>query len=137
AELSAEQPATPGDSHTPIPEEFRKQARDYDFTAVDLLPQRSVDGYFHLGDLNLRLRREGQTEWSGYSTALARHPVVSLPVEQGELQRDNLAPTLPADIPLQVTRSWAIVDGNLALRFTLHNPGNHPVEVGALGIPLI
>jgi hypothetical protein len=116
------------------------QGRDaipYDFAPFDQLAARSVDGYFHLGDLNLRLRVVGNPEWHGYSTALERHPVVSLPVEPGELQRDNLAPTLPADFPLQLIRSWAIVDGKLAMRFTLHNPGNRAIEIGALGIPLV
>jgi hypothetical protein len=135
AELEAKQAAAPGDQGRPGGR--GRQPQDYDFTPFDHLAERSVNGYFHLGDLNLRLRREGQTEWSGYSTALDRHPVISLPVEQGELERDNLAPTLPGDFPLQVTRSWAVVDGKLALRFTLHNPGNHPIEVGALGIPLV
>ena len=129
AELEAALPTEKG--------EAAWKPKTYDFTPADLLAARSVDGYFHLGDLNLRLRREGQTEWSGYSTALARHPVIPLPTGAGELERDNLAPTLPGDIPLQVTRSWAEVDGKLALRFTLHNPGTHPVEVGALGIPLV
>jgi hypothetical protein len=115
----------------------QREQKDYDFTPYDLLAQRSVDGYFHLGDLNLRLRREGQTEWSGYSTAKERHPVTALPAQPGELQRDDLAATLPADFPLKVTRSWAVADGKLALRFTLRNLGSHPIEVGALGIPLI
>lgn len=109
----------------------------YDFTPYDLLAARSVDGYFHLGDLNLRLREVGNTAWQGFSTALERRPVVALPVEEGELERDNLAPTLPHDFPLQVVRSWAVVDGKLALRFTLHNPGRRAIEVGALGIPLV
>jgi hypothetical protein len=55
----------------------------------------------------------------------------------GELRRDDLRPTLPADFPLDVTRSWAVVDGKLALRFTLKNSDTHAIEIGALGIPLI
>jgi len=109
----------------------------YDFTPFDLLAARSVDGYFHLGDLNLRLREAGATEWRGYSTALERHPVILLPRQRGYLERENLAPTLPADFPLQLIRSWAVVDGKLALRFTLHNPTNHAIEIGSLGIPLV
>ncbi|HWT65235.1 MAG TPA: DUF5695 domain-containing protein, partial [Terracidiphilus sp.] len=126
----AENKPAPGD---------RGQARDsaYDFTPYDLLAARSVDGYFHLGDLNLRLRAVGNTAWQDFSTALQRRPVVALPVEEGELERDNLAPTLPQDLPLQVVRSWAVVDGKLVLRFTLHNPGRRAIEVGALGIPLV
>jgi hypothetical protein len=111
--------------------------KGYDFTPYDLLAARSVDGYFHLGDLNLRLREVGNTAWIGYSTALERHPVISQPLESGDLQRDNLAPTLPHDFPLQLIRSWALVDGKLALRFTLHNPGRRAIEIGSLGIPLV
>jgi len=117
----------------------RGPAKDggYDFTPYDLLAARSVDGYFHLGDLNLRLRVVGNTAWQDFSTALERRPVVALPVEAGELERDNLAPTLPGEFPLQVVRSWAVADGKLALRFALHNPGRRAIEVGALGIPLV
>jgi hypothetical protein len=71
----------------------------YDFTPYDLLAARSVDGYFHLGDLNLRLRAAGETAWQGYSTAMERHPVIALPAQPGELERDSLAPTLPRDFP--------------------------------------
>ena len=109
----------------------------FDFTPAELLAARSTNGYYHLGDLDLRLRLAGTTEWRGYSTALERHPVHELPRTPGEFRRDDLRPTLPADFPLDVTRSWAVVDGKLALRFTLRNPGTHAIEIGALGIPLI
>lgn len=118
-----------------------KAAKDgkltYDFTPFDQLAARSVDGYAHLGDLNLRLRVEGNPNWRGYSTFQERHAVVAQAALPGELQRDNLTPTLPADFPLQLTRVWAVVDGKLVLRFTLHNPTNHAIEIGALGIPLV
>ncbi len=109
----------------------------FDFVPVELLAARSVDGYYHLGDLDLRLREAGSQEWKGYSTALERWPVKQLPTSPGELRRDDLRPTLPTNFPLEVTRSWAVVDGKLALRFMLRNPGTKPVEIGALGIPLI
>ena len=111
--------------------------RSYDFTPFDLLAARSVDSYYHLGDLNLRLRVAGNEHWQGYSTALYRQPVIPLAPEPGELERDNLAPTFAADMPLQVTRVWAVEDGHLAMRFKLHNPTTRPIEVGALGIPLV
>ena len=41
------------------------------------------------------------------------------------------------DFPLEMTRSWVVVNGKLALRFTLGNPGKRAIEIGALGIPLI
>jgi hypothetical protein len=109
----------------------------FDFTPAELLAARSVDGYYHLGDLDLRLREAGAAEWRGFSTALERHPVKALPQRPGELERDDLRPTLPAEFPLQATRSWAVADGKLALRFTLRNSGMRTIEIGALGIPLI
>lgn len=109
----------------------------FDFTPAELLAARSVDGYYHLGDLDLRLREAGTDAWHGYSTALERHPVIQLPPRLGELNREDLKPTLPANFPLQVTRVWAIAGGKLVLRFTIKNPAPHPIEIGALGIPLI
>jgi hypothetical protein len=109
----------------------------FDFTPAELLAARSTDGYYHLGDLDLRIRAAGTTEWSGYSTALERHPVHPLPPGHSELRRDDLRPTLPAGFPLQITRIWSVIDGKLALRFTLKNSGPRAIEIGALGIPLI
>lgn len=114
-----------------------KNGESFDFTPTELLAARSVDGYYHLGDLDLRLREAGAAEWRGFSTALERHPVKALPLRPGELERDDLRPTLPAEFPLGVTRSWAVVDGKLALRFTLRNSGARTIEIGALGIPLV
>lgn len=109
----------------------------FSFTPSELLAARSVDGYDHLGDLDLRLRVAGETAWRGFSTAFARHPVRPLPLRPGDFERDDLAPTFAPDLPLEITRSWSISDGVLVLRFTLRNPGKRPVEIGALGIPLI
>ena len=96
-----------------------KGAGDFDFAPGDLLIERSRDGYYHLGDMDLRLRSGTSGEWKGYSTALARKPVTDLPSMSPTLAAADLAPTLPEDIPLQITRTWALEDGKLALRFTL------------------
>src|SRR5205823_13222507 len=56
-----------------------KGAGDFDFTPGDLLVERSKDGYYHVGDVDLRLRPGTSGEWKGYSTALARKPVAALP----------------------------------------------------------
>jgi hypothetical protein len=112
-------------------------AEGFDFSPAELLAARSADGYYHLGDLDLRVRKAGTDTWLGYSTALERHPVKPLPVGPDELEKDDLQPTLPADFPLQVIRTWAVVEGKLALRFTLRNASAQAIEIGALGIPLI
>lgn len=109
----------------------------FDFAPGDLLVARSQDGFYHLGDLDLRLRTGNNGEWQSYSTSVARQPVTALPATQEVLAAADLAPTLPSDIPLQVTRVWTVENGKLVLRFTLKNKTAQPVQVGALGIPLV
>src|SRR3954469_17954399 len=95
-----------------------KGAKGFDFTPGDLLVARSQDGYHHLGDIELRVRT-GNGEWKSYSTSVERKPVTALPAGRGVLAAADLTPTLPSDLPLQITRTWALVDGKLALQFTL------------------
>jgi len=114
-----------------------KGAGDFDFTPGDRLVERSKNGYYHLGDLDLRLRNGGAGPWHDYSTALAREPVTMLPASPGILASADLAPTLPSDIPLAVTRTWSEDHGQLLLSFTLTNKTRQPVEIGSLGIPMI
>ena len=114
-----------------------KGADGFDFTPGDLLTERSQDGYFHLGDITLRLRTEGSTDWKNYSTSSARTPVKTLPASASVLAAADLTPTLPADIPLRITRTWAVDEGKLVLRFAMTNISSKPVQIGALGIPMI
>lgn len=110
----------------------------FDFTPNDRLKLRSSDLMYHLGDLNLRLRIEGESEWKKYSTAAKRGEVAALNIQQpGVLSAADLAATLPADIPLNVQRYWEVVDGHLVLLFKLKNISAHAVEIGSLGIPMI
>ncbi|KAL2010653.1 hypothetical protein VTN00DRAFT_6460 [Thermoascus crustaceus] len=46
-----------------------------------------------------------------------------------------MEPTLPGNIPLNVTREWVDVSGDLGLRFTLENSGDEDIEIGSLGFP--
>ena len=114
-----------------------KRADGFDFTPGDLLTERSQDGYFHLGDITLRLRTTGTADWKNYSTAAARTPVNPLPASVNVLAAADLAPTLPAEFPLRITRTWVVDEGRLVLRFTLSNSSTKAVEIGALGIPMI
>ncbi len=109
----------------------------FDFTPGDRLIARSQNGYYHLGDIDLRLRVGNEGPWQDFSTALAREPVTALPAATGVLAAANLAPTLPANIPLQITRTWSVEDGQLVLRFVLKNKSSQAVQVGSLGIPMI
>jgi len=114
-----------------------KGAGDFDFTPGDLLIERSQDGYFHLGDVTFRLRAGNSGNWKNFSTSEARTPVSALPLSKGILAAADLTPTLPADFPLQLTRTWAIESGKLVLRFGLKNRSSETVQIGALGIPMI
>jgi hypothetical protein len=114
-----------------------KEAGGFDFTPGDLLDQRSHDGYYHLGDLDLRLRSSSSGPWQSYSTAWARKPVTALAVSGNEVAAADLAPTLSPEIPLKILRAWAVESGKLTLRFTLTNTSAQPVEIGSLGIPMI
>jgi len=114
-----------------------KGAGGFDFTPGDLLVERSKNGYFHLGDITLRLRTGTSGDWKNYSTSTARNPVTVLPASKDVLAASDLSPTLSADAPLQITRTWLLESGKLVLRFTLKNKSPETVQIGALGIPMI
>jgi len=114
-----------------------KGADNFDFTPGDLLIARSHDGFFHLGDITFRLRTKSSEQWRNYSTAAARAPVRVLPTPKSALAAADLTPTLSADFPLQLTRTWALESGKLVLRFELKNKSANAIQVGALGIPMI
>src|SRR2546421_2755756 len=114
-----------------------KNAEGFDFTPADRLERRAANGYHHLGDLTLRLRTANTGPWQKYDTADARKAVQSLPASGRTLAIADLAATLPADIPVQIWRSWIVADGGLVLRFDIKNKTGGPVQIGALGIPMI
>ncbi len=114
-----------------------KGANGFDFTPADRLDSRSSDGYFHLGDLTFRARQGTTGDWTDYSSAAARHPVTALPVSGDALAAADLSATLPVDCPLQITRTWALENGKLVLRFAIKNNTTGPVQLGALGIAMV
>ncbi|KQR71392.1 DUF5695 domain-containing protein [Pedobacter sp. Leaf176] len=113
-----------------------KMVKDFDFIPGDSLKVRSSDGFYHLGDINLKLKSGNDTNWKSYSTAVKRSPVKSISVA-GALAAADLRETLPADIPLTIKRIWELKDGKLVIRFEIYNKTNQNVEIGALGIPMI
>ena len=114
-----------------------KGGSGFDFTPADRPEERARDGFYQLGDLTLRLRLGASGPWQEESTAAARRPVQALPVSSPTLASADLSPTLPPDCPLQVTRSWVQENGRLALRFVIKNKAAQPVQIGALGIPMV
>lgn len=111
--------------------------RGFDFVPADRLKERSSDGYHHLGDLTLRVRRGSSGSWQDYSTARTRKPIIPLTAIAPAIASADLTPTLPADIPLRITRTWSIQNDLLVLRFDLKNSAPETIQIGALSIPMI
>jgi len=114
-----------------------KVADGFDFTPADRLERRAGNGFHHLGDLTLRVRSGNAGPWQKYDTAEARKAVQALPASEQALAIADLAATLPSDIPVQITRLWIVEEGRLVLRFDIKNKTAEPVQIGALGIPMI
>jgi hypothetical protein len=115
-----------------------KDEKYFDYTPGDRLRERDKNGFYHLGDINLGIRTNETGEWKYYSSAKKRVDID--PITSGKanvLAAADLVKTLPADIPLQITRFWEKEGDNLVMRFELKNKSSQPVEIGALGIPMI
>ena len=106
----------------------------FDFAPGDREATRKGDGFYHLGDIDLRLRRVGGS-WQDYSSALHHQAAKPLATEDGDAT--DLAANFPADMPLDVQRRWSVVNGTLALRFRLTNRSTQPIEIGGLGLPMV
>ncbi len=114
-----------------------KVVSGFDFTPADRLEKRAGNGFHHLGDLTLRVRKGKAEAWRDYDTAKARQPITALPTSGSTLAAADLAPTLPSDSPVGVTRSWILTGNRLLLRFDIKNKTSVPVDIGALGIPMV
>jgi hypothetical protein len=112
-------------------------ANGFDFTPADRLNGRASDGFNSLGDITFRVSIGDSGLWKDYSTSAARRPVEALTATAPVLAASNLAPTLPDDCPLEITRRWLIERGRLVLRFGVKNKTAVPVRIGALGLPMI
>ena len=108
----------------------------FNFSPEQFLKQRSSDGMYQLGDINLKVKTPGG-DWKRYSTATKRASVSAIQVSGQVFAAANLSNTLAEDIPLTIIRYWEQQDGDLILRFKLVNKSNAEVEIGSLGIPLI
>ncbi|MGD0890495.1 MAG: DUF5695 domain-containing protein [Terracidiphilus sp.] len=107
-----------------------------DYTPGDRLKERSADTFYHLGDLDLRIRVAGAATWTDVSTAFHRAPVTVVTADAGRFSGD-VTSSLPDGTPLKVIRTWAVEGGDLVLRFAVTNTGVVPVEVGGVGIPMV
>ncbi len=108
----------------------------FDFVPGGREGERQGDGYNHIGDLNLRLRHPGG-EWRDFASAQARRPIRVLPAAGPVFAAADISASMGADLPLRVERRWINQAGVPVLRFTLVNTSDRPVEIGALGMPMV
>ncbi len=108
-------------------------AAGFDFTPGGLLAERCFDGFYHLGDINLRLRLEDTGDWKNFTTAAARKPVSALPVKAPVLASADLGPSFGEGFPLKVVRTWLVENDRLILRFEISNPTGSPSGSGDWG----
>jgi hypothetical protein len=110
----------------------------FDFTPGAWLTKRNKAGFYHLGDLNFRVKAENAALWKNFSTAASREAVeVLTPENESQLAKSELSSVLGRDCPLKVYRFWEKHNGNIVLRFEIMNVSNEKIEIGSLGIPLI
>ncbi len=108
---------------------------DFDFVPGARGAERAGNGYVHIGDLHLRVR-SGGGPWADFSSSRDRRPIRPLPAAKGTIAAADITATM-GGAPLQVTRQWVDDAGVLSLRYTLANPTAQPIEVGALGMPMV
>ena len=108
----------------------------FDFTPSDRLGLRDKDSLYQLGDLHFRFRKPGQA-WTTVSSAYHRGPVAALPVSDPVLAGSDLSGTLPPGLPLRIDRFYEAAGEDLILRFVMTNRSEAPLEIGAVGIPMV
>lgn len=114
---------------------IRPRGGSFDFSPSTFLQYRAANGQYHVGDINFRYRLSSTGEWIDASTASSRQAVEDVSSTEA-LSEANLAKTLPDSFPLDVTRRWTNIDGDLGLTFTLNNTNEEAVELGSLGLPI-
>ena len=113
-----------------------KGANGFDFTPADRMTTRSANGFYHFGDIKFRLKTDG-SDWVEYSTATSRKPVLPFTAQSPDIAKADLSPSLPADCPVQVIRTWTVRGGKFVLNFELINKTDKAIEIGELGIPMV
>src|SRR5215831_9038703 len=77
-----------------------KADEQFDFTPGDRLTERSHDGFYHLGDIDIRLR-SGIGDWKDYSTGLHRVAVKPIAHQKNILASADLSAAFSDPIPLK------------------------------------
>ncbi|MFT3998579.1 MAG: DUF5695 domain-containing protein, partial [Asticcacaulis sp.] len=113
----------------------------FDFAPRHRFTRRLGDGCYRLGDLDLRVRAQGNSEWQDHSTAWRRAKIHPLMTPKGALASADISAALQSpqgvSLPLKVVRTWTLTQGRLCLRFTISNPTQTAIEIGGLGMAMV
>lgn len=115
---------------------LKPSGSSFDFIPGDQMSAREANGHYHLGDITFRARQVGSTTWLSGDTSTTRRVLTPLAVSGNTLAAANLAPTLPSNSLLSITRRWVNNNGQLQLLFDVQNSQTFAVEIGSLGVPL-
>ncbi|KAJ3821018.1 hypothetical protein F5880DRAFT_879514 [Lentinula raphanica] len=108
----------------------------FNFIPSDMMSERANNGNYHLGDITFRARTVGSTAWTSGDTSTSRVKLTASSVSGTTKAAANLAPTLPRNSLLNITRRWVVDDNVLQLLFDVTNSQTTAVEIGSLGAPL-
>ena len=108
----------------------------FSFVPTSHGPARAGDGYVHIGDLNLRLRTPGGA-WQDFASSHHRQPIAPLAASGDVLAAADITATMGTGMPLHIERTWRADGDAVALEFRLTNPTDQPIEIGALGMPMV
>ncbi|KAG6065707.1 hypothetical protein E4U32_007057 [Claviceps aff. humidiphila group G2b] len=110
----------------------------YDFSPSDYFHFRSQPGQHHTGDITLRWRVSGQTNWTDFDTSALRASTPRNSSPQGSILHSDFSNSSSvAAGKLQLTRDWLKEGTDLVLKATVSNPSSSAsLELGSFGFPI-
>ncbi|KAF7302449.1 hypothetical protein HMN09_00879000 [Mycena chlorophos] len=108
----------------------------FNFIPTDQMTLRDGNLNYHLGDITFRVREVGTTTWINGDSSASRKKLAANAVSGTTLASASLAPTLPTNSLINITRRWVTDSAGIQLLFDVSNPQSFAVEIGALGAPL-
>ncbi|KAK4561857.1 hypothetical protein LTR86_004537 [Recurvomyces mirabilis] len=109
----------------------------FDYSPSDFYHYRDGAGQYHTGDLTLRYRAPGESNWTDADTAAVRQNGTNGQAPTAGLLTTDLNDQLPGLAKgISVARLWSQLDGDLTLSFTITNTGTGSLELGGVGMPI-
>ncbi|KAG5926047.1 hypothetical protein E4U42_003710 [Claviceps africana] len=110
----------------------------YDFSPSDYYHFRTGPDKYHTGDVTIRWRLAGQSNWTDFNTAALRKSKQTNSVPADAILHSDFSNTSPAAAgKLKLTREWLEEGSDLVLKATVTNPSSSSsLELGSFGFPI-